>query len=556
MSDLLNKASLVMVPSGYKEDTVYSVVPSDGSGDLSFTRASNGTRINSAGLVEVVACNLLTYSSVLSDSSYTISELSRTDSQTDPNGGSTGALFTATSATNASILKSFSTIIGQVYTCFVYLKGNSSGSVSIRVDGAVPAPVNNVNYTTSYQQFTYTFTADSTTSTFIIGGYGTWAGSEAIYVAFPQANIGSTAKPYFPTTDRLNVPRLTYQNGGGGCPSLLLEPQSTNLCLYSEQFDNAAWTKTSGTVTANQAISPDGTQNADKCVGDNGVVTMEMRTASAFSITSGSVYTWSLYVKKAGYRYCQMTAWTNDDPVTVYDLDNGVVVSEIGPSHTSTITSVGNGWYKITITRTASDSVAWMRFTPLASTTGTAQNGTDGFYIWGAQVEASNYATSYIPTQASSATRVADACSKTGISSLIGQSEGVLFVDLQNPSGGDIATFGLNGTNTIFIRGGYDNSWSAGIVANSVYYTFTSVNNSASRIKIAIAYKSGDSVLYINGVQTQQITSAFSFTASLSSVIFNPSAFYFAQPHSATYNQAVIFPTRLTNAELASLTTI
>jgi hypothetical protein len=58
MSDLLNSASLVMIPSGYKEDVVYSQIPTDGSGDLSFTRASNGTRINSAGLVEVVAWNL------------------------------------------------------------------------------------------------------------------------------------------------------------------------------------------------------------------------------------------------------------------------------------------------------------------------------------------------------------------------------------------------------------------------------------------------------------------------------------------------------------------
>ena len=62
MSDLLNQASLVMVPSGYKEDTVYSVVPSDGSGDLSFTRASNGTRVNSAGLVEDCPWNLATNS--------------------------------------------------------------------------------------------------------------------------------------------------------------------------------------------------------------------------------------------------------------------------------------------------------------------------------------------------------------------------------------------------------------------------------------------------------------------------------------------------------------
>jgi hypothetical protein len=62
MSNLLSQASLVMIPSGYKEDVVYSQIPTNGNGDLSFTRASNGTRINSAGLVEDVPWNLFTYS--------------------------------------------------------------------------------------------------------------------------------------------------------------------------------------------------------------------------------------------------------------------------------------------------------------------------------------------------------------------------------------------------------------------------------------------------------------------------------------------------------------
>jgi hypothetical protein len=59
MSNLLEQASLVMIPSGYKEDVVYSEIPLDGSGDLQFTRSSNGTRVNSAGLVEVVPWNLV-----------------------------------------------------------------------------------------------------------------------------------------------------------------------------------------------------------------------------------------------------------------------------------------------------------------------------------------------------------------------------------------------------------------------------------------------------------------------------------------------------------------
>ena len=70
MSTLLEQASLVMIPSGYKEDVVYSQIPTSGAGDLSFTRASNGTRINSAGLVEVCPWNLQTYSEDFSNASW------------------------------------------------------------------------------------------------------------------------------------------------------------------------------------------------------------------------------------------------------------------------------------------------------------------------------------------------------------------------------------------------------------------------------------------------------------------------------------------------------
>jgi hypothetical protein len=98
-------------------------------------------------------------------------------------------------------------------------------------------------------------------------GSNSTAGTCDVLVWGGQLNYGNLA-PYFPTTDRLNVPRLTYQNGGGGCPSLLLEKQSTNLVTYSEQFDNAAWVLDGDgagqSVTANYSTSPDGTQNAER----------------------------------------------------------------------------------------------------------------------------------------------------------------------------------------------------------------------------------------------------------------------------------------------------
>ena len=100
MSDLLNSASLVMIPSGYKEDVVYSQIPTSGAGDLSFTRASNGTRVNSAGLVEVVPWNLVEYSEQFDNAYWGKTDSSITaNSATAPNGTTTADTFTRTITT-------------------------------------------------------------------------------------------------------------------------------------------------------------------------------------------------------------------------------------------------------------------------------------------------------------------------------------------------------------------------------------------------------------------------------------------------------------------------
>jgi hypothetical protein len=98
------------------------------------------------------------------------------------------------------------------------------------------------------------------------------SGSESFYVYGSQAEIG-VPTDYIPTTTTAvsvgpvaNLPRLNYpinSDGSVGCPSLLLEPQRTNLNPYSEQFDNAEWEKTNTTITANATTSPDGYTNAD-----------------------------------------------------------------------------------------------------------------------------------------------------------------------------------------------------------------------------------------------------------------------------------------------------
>ena len=176
-----------------------------------------------------------------------------------------------------------------------------------------------------------------------------------------------------------------------------------------------------------------------------------------------------------------------------------------------------------------------------------------------------SYATSYIKSTSSSATRVADACFKTGISSLIGQSEGVLFVDLVITGTTGNNRFSISdgsNTNWIFIATPEDggtrasrfyiktNGSVAVDVGTSSYFTF------GQRYKMALAYKSGDWAVYVNGSLLYSGTTAISAVSSPLSV-FN---FFNATGGNADtgeqVNQAIIFPTRLTNSELASLTTI
>jgi hypothetical protein len=374
-----------------------------------------------------------------------------------------------------------------------------------------------------------------------------------------QINNGALA-PYFPTTDRLNVPRLTYQNGGGGCPSLLLEKQSTNLVTYSQAFDNSNWTKQNTSVTANAITSPDGTTNAQKIVPNT---TNGMHYLEQYVTISAVDYTYTIYAKKGEYNYLYVNAYSNSSRRTWFDLNSGTVSFNTSPN-IATIESVGNGWYRCTITNTSSGTTGAFQFgaDPNNGTSNATPSfsgdGTSGIYVWGCQLEASSYPTTYIPTTSSSATRVADECSKTGISSLIGQTEGVVFWDIEvetlsatgneNILNIDAGSFG----NTIyFVKG------TTGALAAEVYVTgvaqcsFSYSLPSVGRYKMALAYKANDFAFYVNGVLRG--------TDSSGSV---PTCSRFQMGNGALgtsdgkINQAILFPTRLTNAELASLTTI
>jgi hypothetical protein len=590
MSDLLNSASLVLIPSGYKEDTVYSVVPSDGSGDLSFTRASNGTRVNSAGLVEVCPWNLLGYSEQFDNAAWDgLRSTIAANDTTAPNGTLTADRYTDATFTNSNgfIDATISTNSGASYTFSVYVKAGTSPFILI---GFFDIANHGVLFNTSTNAIS-TFGSATSANVESVGNgwyrvsFAHIAGSSEMYpnisvrptnstanyngtgslTAFiwgAQLNIGSSAKPYFPTTDRLNVPRLTYQNGGGGCPSLLLEKQSTNLWYYSEQFDNSEWLKTECTITANSVISPDGTQNADKITDTTANNEHRFRATNAL-FTISTATTFSIFAKAGEYSKFGIADLSNGY-IVKFDLSAGTIISTGTDWSNAKIENFGNGWYRLSATRSTNATCGYAMLNDSGDFVFTG-TGTKGVYIWGAQVEVSSYVTSYIPSTSASATRVADACFKTGISSLIGQTEGTIFLDfyynLTSVINTASARFQLSdGTTDKWILVSIPDASTQSVRFyqnnNGVDLSYNSSTNLLlGRNKVAVAYKSGQYAMYLNGVLSNSSTSSAAVPATsrmdlTGNVPNDPTVV------EGEFNQIVLFPTRLTNAELASLTTI
>lgn len=235
------------------------------------------------------------------------------------------------------------------------------------------------------------------------------------------------------------APRYDYNPVTLAARGLLVEEARTNLLTYSEQFNDATWVKVRAAITPDTVVSPDGTQDADSWIEDTATGIRTMLGASV-SYVSGTAYTASIYAKSAsGARYLQLSfssvtfGGTTSTNSAVFDLNAGTRI--VGAALTSaTITPAGNGWYRCDITKTATASNTSTAHTIFAMrdaysidvATGYTGDGTSGLTIWGAQLEAGAFATSYIPTVAATVTRTADSAVMTGtnFSSWYNQTEG------------------------------------------------------------------------------------------------------------------------------------
>jgi hypothetical protein len=562
---LLDDASLIVTPNAYNEGVLYDVIPNTPLGDMDVVRATTATRVNSAGLIEVVPRNLLTYSNDFTNAIWTKDNVTLTSGVTSPSGVN-NAFKLVESATTAShsIYQTFITLPSSIYTTSIYVKKGERFKVAVADRNTGIYVAFNLNTGTiiasnsligsiellnnDWYRLTVTTSSaisvyvpqffileDSYTTGFPILQPYLGNGTSGIFIYASQLENFATATEYFPTTTRLNIPRIDYTNGS--CPSLLVEPQRTNIALNT---DGNLSTYFNVNVT-NASSSFNSFVNAIQFPSTG------LAIAYKSTVTTAQVYAISVFIKMDDNSVPILSASSTTGNMSLV-IGGAVVTNNLK------VESYGNNVYRLSGTATSAG---------LNINNGVIRYDTQvlkSFKITGIQLEAGAYPTSYIPTVASTVTRNADVISKTGISSLIGQTEGTVFLeaDIQKRNASEFYIAISNGFSlgeAIYLNqpssGNLNVLFRTGVLTPTI--SILSADWNIGNNKIAIAYNSTLGEVFINGVSKGTVALTGLPTCNqitLGSRPDSPGSLVGAGP----YKQAILFKTRLTNEQLTLLT--
>jgi len=369
------------------------------------------------------------------------------------------------------------------------------------------------------------------------------------------------------------VPRIDHDPVTGECKGLLIEEARTNLLTYSEQFDNAAWSKNNVTVTANSVNAPDGSITADTLIEDTAETNHYL--TNNCSVTAGQDYTASCYAKLgAGNRFFGLILPSSGFGVNVaaaFTLtgNGSYSIGTAGTGTSATITNVGGGWYRCTLTSQASVTNPVVNIqvrlsdSPATSNRTYLGDGTSGIYIWGAQLEAGAAPTSYIPTSTVATTRAADAASMTGtnFSEWYRQDEGTLVIDVE-ASDNPLANYGGVFAGSTVTEGSiyFDNN--GGNFRNVVFsggsavavLNLSAVGTAGVLNRLAAAYKTNAFVATRNGASVAFDNSG-GVPSGVSRLVMGSSPSMPATSYSNSHIRRIAYyPRRLANAELQAIT--
>ncbi len=362
-----------------------------------------------------------------------------------------------------------------------------------------------------------------------------------------------------------NIPRINYL--GGSCGYWLLEPATINKATYSNDFSqgdifqgSSNPSLTGAVLSANQGTAPDGTNAAQKLIdnndGSSGSVAINFFSTNLTSATDSTI---SVFAKKDGANVLRinMTGFDNGR-AAFFNLANG---TKSGTTQSS-MEDYGNGWYRCSVTmNTTTDLVGACLFNICSDSNQTSipRNGTQSILLWGMQSEEQSFPTSHIPTSGSTMTRNKEEANSSGDSSLISSTEGVLYVEIaalaNDTTSRSISLTSGNNTDRVTIQ--YRNASNAinafyrssNVNIGQIFFSATDITQFS---KIAYRYKENDFALFVDGVKVGSVTSG-SFSSTLTALSFdransNDTQFF------GKVKSVAVFKEALTDAELICLT--
>ena len=560
------KASLILpVSPAYKDGALQSYKPFTSEGTFTFLRGSNlsATRINKAGLVEKGRENLFLYSNQFSNSAWSKVNSSVAGGKSGYDESNDAWLLTSSSAGGRLQLNRSEDGIN---TTSAYFKKGSADGVWLRVDlqntdASVYVNLINGSKINSSGEIA-TRIADAGNGWYRVELVADWisvnnvrispintsgvvvAGS--IFIQDAQLEKGLVATDVIETTNAAktagileDLPRLDY-SGGATCPSLLLEGARTNIVAQSEYFGSGYWSKNAPlSIVNNYDQSPEGAGNGSRWVSSGGSYPQLGRTFTG--LTVGEKYTASFYVKSDGTTQIQHKSWFT-----------GFAGVDFTPT---------SEWQRINFSITAS---ATTHNFIIFNNNNNAPSSS--FLLWGAQIEAGSYPTSYMPTYGATATRAKEAASLVG-TNLLDQDNQTLFIEYtkggidSNANTIYATSDGTSGANRMQIVDNDDDvhlysTASGNNILNNINATLLTNLEKGDTIKVAVAMTASSIKAFANGVQKLNFTNSFSWSVTMDDLYIGARGGSTETSKGQGVKQALVFKTALTDAELATLTTL
>ena len=587
--DIYDQASLVLFPSGYKDNLLYSHKPVNGSGDFTYTRGTDtATRVGADGYIKKERANLLEQSNQF-DTTWTRNGITPTSGQSGYDGSNNAWLIEKT-LTNAyrSIVQDVS--ISGVQTFSLYCKGGTLDIMTIYIAGSANAfaefdvstgnPTSGTIISQSFAAINpkienfgngwYRLSVNCNSTTNQVRIYPDWDLNNlgTIYIQDAQLEQGLVATPYIETTTAPvyegltdNLPRIDYT---GGTPSILLEPSRQNRLPNSEYFGD--WTNTSASFVYNVSNSPQGVKNAIRIIPNSS--DFEIKTPVNTTVAS-TESTFSVFLKyeTGGFEYAVLGSGAPQQRY-VFNIAEGTKVGSIGstsiPDEKASIENYGNGWYRCVVTtnNTGGNKHSIYLSDDGTDIAATGADGTKGMLAWGAQAERENsYATSYIPTYNASATRNTDvtlSLTNAGADGLINNYNTTIFINLKKIISVNnvirfVTLFPNGGANNprVLLYGNMNNALVQYRVTGQADQSITSPYNRDEVNKIAIRISGTSLTMFHNGEEVNTITIVQGDDLEYLSL-----AELAATDSGYLLNQLLSFPTALSDDDCKALTAL